>query len=355
MRQTHYSDNQYHYTQKWSKGVCMQSANDYSPFGVLLDGRSMQGVGYRYGFGSHEKIDEVSNSGNTVDMGDRWLDVRLGRTSKIDRKSAKYPDISTYVFALNNPIGFVDPDGQEVIWHSSLRNNAQFKIIIQNLTSTDAYKQVYKRFIENQDNVVLTKMWQGDGSFAYSNPNRVMGNLTIEFASENFVNDKLAMDATFAAKVLLHEGVHQKWRLARDNEGIANYPTLNRNENDPNVIEADHETMAAGSIGLFVDGMKQFDAQSGTSHSDDWYNAMAWRGSLQARSLAYQKLDETTRAQYDKISQNETCYEDYLKAKYTYEKRRTSANKTKMEGALGKVNQKLFNQTRNRAEDAKVE
>src|SRR5690606_21118470 len=40
--------------------------------------------GYRYGFGGHEKLDEVSGSGNVVDMGDRWLDVRLGRTHKLD-------------------------------------------------------------------------------------------------------------------------------------------------------------------------------------------------------------------------------------------------------------------------------
>jgi RHS repeat-associated protein len=69
---------------------------------------------YRYSFGGHERLDEVSGSGNTVDMGDRWLDTRLGRTPKIDAKAKKYPDISPYAYAANNPIFFTDPDGKEV-------------------------------------------------------------------------------------------------------------------------------------------------------------------------------------------------------------------------------------------------
>jgi hypothetical protein len=78
------------------------------------DYQTMENKGYRYGFGSHERMDEVSGSGNTVDMGDRWLDTRLGRTPIIDAKAKKYPDISPYAYAANNPIFFTDPDGKEV-------------------------------------------------------------------------------------------------------------------------------------------------------------------------------------------------------------------------------------------------
>jgi RHS repeat-associated protein len=86
----------------------------YYPFGSVMPGRSFSSGEYRYGYGSHEKIDEISGSGNTVDMGDRWLDTRLGRTSKIDAKAKKYPDISPYAYAANNPIFFSDPDGKKV-------------------------------------------------------------------------------------------------------------------------------------------------------------------------------------------------------------------------------------------------
>lgn len=37
--------------------------------------------------------------------------------------------------------------------------------------------------------------------------------------------------------------------------------------------------MAEGNITLFVRGMKEFDKNYGTTHSEDWHKAMAWRGS----------------------------------------------------------------------------
>lgn len=70
---------------------------------------------YRYGYGGHEKMDEVSGSGNTVDMGDRWLDTRLGRTPKMDKRTIDYPDLSPYSYAGNNPILFTDPTGKIIV------------------------------------------------------------------------------------------------------------------------------------------------------------------------------------------------------------------------------------------------
>jgi RHS repeat-associated protein len=115
MRQTHYSDNQYYYTQKWSKGVCLQNIFDYSPFGAALDGRTMQGDGYRYGFNGMEKDDEVKGAGNSYDFGARIYDSRVGRWLSRDALSGKYPDLSNYNLVFNCPIIFIDPDGRDVI------------------------------------------------------------------------------------------------------------------------------------------------------------------------------------------------------------------------------------------------
>src|SRR5690606_38834565 len=80
-----------------------------------MPGRSYNSNSYTYGYGSHEKIDEVQGSGNIVDMGDRWLDTRLGRTPKPDSKGYLYPGVSPYSYANDNPILFIDPDGKEVV------------------------------------------------------------------------------------------------------------------------------------------------------------------------------------------------------------------------------------------------
>jgi Metallopeptidase toxin 3 len=82
------------------------------PFGMHMPGRSISSGSYRYGFGGHEKLDEVQGLENFVDMGDRWLDVRLGRTSKPDRRVNDFPGESPYNYAGSNPIYYIDVNGE---------------------------------------------------------------------------------------------------------------------------------------------------------------------------------------------------------------------------------------------------
>jgi RHS repeat-associated protein len=81
------------------------------PFGMHMQGRSFSSGSYRYGFQGQEKDDEVKGSGNSYDMGDRWLDVRLGRTPTTDRLAKETPSQSPYVYAGNNPILYIDKNG----------------------------------------------------------------------------------------------------------------------------------------------------------------------------------------------------------------------------------------------------
>jgi RHS repeat-associated protein len=90
-------------------------ANRYYPFGMVLPEDGNSSGGYRFGFGGHERIDEATGNANTIDMGDRWLNVRLGRTPKPDAKGFLYPSVSPYSFANNNPVLFIDPDGKVIV------------------------------------------------------------------------------------------------------------------------------------------------------------------------------------------------------------------------------------------------
>jgi len=90
------------------------SANDYFPFGSEMPGRSYNSGEYRYGFNGMEKDDEVKGTGNSYDFGARIYDSRIGRWLSTDPKENRYPDISSFVYSLDNPILYIDPNGKEV-------------------------------------------------------------------------------------------------------------------------------------------------------------------------------------------------------------------------------------------------
>lgn len=83
------------------------SGFDYYPGGMAMTGRKyFAGSGYRYGFNSHEKSDEISGEGNHTTAMFGEYDTRLGRRWNIDPK----PNVSQSVYSLfnNNPIWYND-------------------------------------------------------------------------------------------------------------------------------------------------------------------------------------------------------------------------------------------------------
>ena len=95
--------------------VPIRNTADYSPFGVQLDGRTQLVDFYRRGFNGMEKDDEVKGVGNSFDFGARLYDVRVGRWMTVDPLATKYTSWSPYVFCIDNPIMYIDPDGCEPI------------------------------------------------------------------------------------------------------------------------------------------------------------------------------------------------------------------------------------------------
>jgi len=68
---------------------------------------------YRYGFNGKENDNEVKGLGNEQDYGMRVYDPRVGRFLSVDPLSKSYPFYTPYSFAGNNPIKFIDLDGEE--------------------------------------------------------------------------------------------------------------------------------------------------------------------------------------------------------------------------------------------------
>ena len=83
--------------------------------GMLLPNRHGSIDTYRYGFNGMEKDDEVSGEGNSYDFGARIYDPRVGRWFKTDNKEHEFSFLSPYIFASNNPIFYIDPDGNKFV------------------------------------------------------------------------------------------------------------------------------------------------------------------------------------------------------------------------------------------------
>ena len=87
---------------------------NYYPFGLTHKGYNsdFNGRDHNYGYTSKEEQSELGLE--WLDFGARNYDASLGRWMNFDPLSEKYYDTSPYVFSLDNPIFFNDPDGREV-------------------------------------------------------------------------------------------------------------------------------------------------------------------------------------------------------------------------------------------------
>ncbi|PLX01110.1 MAG: hypothetical protein C0594_14405 [Marinilabiliales bacterium] len=69
--------------------------------------------GYRFGFQGQEKDDEITGvTGSHLDFGARVYDSRIGRFLSLDPKMKDYPFMSSYCYAANSPILFIDENGE---------------------------------------------------------------------------------------------------------------------------------------------------------------------------------------------------------------------------------------------------
>jgi RHS repeat-associated protein len=104
---------------------------------------------YRFGFNGQEKDNEMKGVGNSLDFGARMYDSRVARWAATDPVEKRYPDLTTYGFAADNPIIYIDPDGEKVVNADKVRKEIagnKIKLCNERLVElTVKYESIDKR------------------------------------------------------------------------------------------------------------------------------------------------------------------------------------------------------------------
>ncbi|MCL2727915.1 MAG: RHS repeat-associated core domain-containing protein, partial [Bacteroidales bacterium] len=89
-------------------------STDYYPFGTPFSTNNLNNNRYLYNGKEYQNQALSSTVFEAYDYGARFYDSRIGRWTVVDPMAEKYYGVNPYVYGLNNPVRFIDPDGREI-------------------------------------------------------------------------------------------------------------------------------------------------------------------------------------------------------------------------------------------------
>ncbi len=131
--------------------------DDYYPFGLTFNSSTRTAsVPQNFKYNGFEKMSDLGL--NLLDYQARYMDPAIGRFIQVDPAADLMRRVSTYAYAFNNPVRFIDPDGmvpqlggQEPIEDNTIVNTFEFDDDSKTL-GTDLVRQINTVQTINTDN-----------------------------------------------------------------------------------------------------------------------------------------------------------------------------------------------------------
>ena len=143
--------------------------DDYYPFGLVMPGRSSNSANPNdnYKFTGHEFDDEAGL--NLIHAGARMMDPVLGIWTSIDPLASKFPGLSPYNYAVNNPLMFSDPNGKDVTVGFEDEESRQAFIEFINTQEGMAFISLFAKagkLVDKNDDSIVYAEFEEDGIYS---------------------------------------------------------------------------------------------------------------------------------------------------------------------------------------------
>jgi RHS repeat-associated protein len=179
---------------------------EYIPFGeVFIDERAATSTwSTPYKFNAKELDEETG----LYYYGARYYDPRTSVWISVDPLSEKYPNVSSYVYCLNNPVKIIDPDGKDIIFVNGYRLFGSSNVS-QNKLKDTYWNIVNKGFtneVERYFNDHTTHFITGDHAYGSKAVDRIAEGKTIGINMVKSGEIKVSKDNSIMTLVMHSQG-----------------------------------------------------------------------------------------------------------------------------------------------------